>query len=304
VTTSWHEALEGTCQLRAPDSCFVELFELALRTLVLHSPGDVYPGPYTYKRFWFRDAAFILHAMLCAGFQRRVERAIDRFPNHQTHSGYFRSQEGEWDSNGQALWIMQRYCELTGHALKANWRSSVIAAARWIVRKRLPDQPASEHAGLLPAGFSAEHLGPNNYYYWDDFWAVAGLRAAVRMLGDSASNAETAGFDREAVLLLRAVERSLVASAPRRGRAGMPAAPYRRLDAGAIGSLAVGYPLELWPAHDTRLLDTIDFLIAHCFVDGGFFQDMIHSGINPAAASNAHLRNEAGPCYPTTRRDR
>jgi len=29
---------------------------------VLHSPCEVYPGPYTYKRFWFRDAAFIIHS--------------------------------------------------------------------------------------------------------------------------------------------------------------------------------------------------------------------------------------------------
>ena len=36
-------------------------------------------------------------------------------------------------------------------------------------------------AGLLPAGFSAEHLGPNDYYYWDDFWGLAGLIAAARL---------------------------------------------------------------------------------------------------------------------------
>jgi hypothetical protein len=61
----------------------------------------------------------------------------------------------------------------------------------------------------------------------------------------------------------------------------MPASPYRRLDCGSIGSLAAGYPLELWPADDPRLLDTADYLLEHSFVDGGFFQDIIHSGINP-----------------------
>jgi hypothetical protein len=53
------------------------------------------------------------------------------------------------------------------------------------------------------------------------------------------------------------------------------------MDAGAIGSLAVGYPLQLWPAREPRLLDTVEFLLENCFVHGGFFQDMIHSGINP-----------------------
>jgi hypothetical protein len=133
---------------------------------------------------------------------------------------------------------------------------------------------------LLPAGFSAEHLGPNNYYYWDDFWSVAGLRAAAHLLGDPAAP-ETAEFSRCADLLMQAVERSLNASAWRRNRPGIPAAPDRRMDSGAVGSLAVSYPLQLWPPRDPRLLDTVDFLMTRCFVDGGFFQDMIHSGINP-----------------------
>ena len=29
----------------------------ALRTVLLLSPREIYAGPYTYKRFWFRDAA-------------------------------------------------------------------------------------------------------------------------------------------------------------------------------------------------------------------------------------------------------
>ena len=90
-----------------PDSGFVYLYETAVRSLLLHSPGEVYPGPYTYKRFWFRDAAFILHALLCVGLADRVKRALDRFPDRQTRSGFFLSQDGEWDSNGESLWIMR-----------------------------------------------------------------------------------------------------------------------------------------------------------------------------------------------------
>jgi hypothetical protein len=60
----------------------------------------------------------------------------------------------------------------------------------------------------------------------------------------------------------------------------MPASPYRRLDAGAVGSLAAGYPLNLFDGDDPRLTDTCTALRASCFVRGGFFQEMIHSGIN------------------------
>jgi hypothetical protein len=272
---SWEKNLHGHCQLRIPDAHFQFLYDAALRTLILHSPDDVYPGPYTYKRFWFRDAAFIIHGLLCAGLTERAERALDRFPPRQTARGYFRSQEGEWDSNGEALWIMHRFCELTGRAPKPQWRKAIVQGARWITHKRLAENLDTPHAGLLPAGFSAEHLGPNDYYYWDDFWGIAGLRSAAALCGLTGEDTlrEADGFQ-------QAVERSLAGVAVRLGRPAIPASPYRRLDAGAIGSLVAGYPTQLCAPNDPRLLDTAEFLLENCMVQGGFFQDMIHSGIN------------------------
>jgi len=276
----WRYSLENHCELQIPDKHMQFIYDSALRTLILHSPGDVYPGPYTYKRFWFRDAAFIIHGLLCAGLALRAERAIDRFPDRQTMLGYFHSQDGEWDSNGEALWIMRRYCEMTGRAPKPVWQGSILNGARWIIRKRLKDDGNSLHSGLLPAGFSAEHLGPNDYYYWDDFWGIAGLYAAAQlaMLMDDPQASQE--FYREGDAFMQAVERSLKKVSANLGRAAISASPYRRLDAGAIGSVAIGYPLSLCPPEDPRLFDTVEFLINNCFVDGGFFQDMIHSGIN------------------------
>jgi len=281
TNVTWEKSLHGHCQLRVPDARVQFLYDAALRTLILHSPDDVYPGPYTYKRFWFRDAAFIIHGLLCAGLTERAERALDRFPSRQTVRGYFHSQDGEWDSNGEALWIMRRFCELTGRAPKPRWRKAIVRGARWIMHKRLSEDTGAPHAGLLPAGFSAEHLGPNDYYYWDDFWGISGLHSAAALCGLTGEEALREAFLREAGRFQQAVERSLTGVAKRLGRPAMPASPYRRLDAGAIGSLAVGYPTQLCAPDDPRLLDTVEFLLANCFVGGGFFQDMIHSGINP-----------------------
>lgn len=280
VDSAWGESLRGHCRLHIPDAHFQFLYDAALRTLILHSIDDVYPGPYTYKRFWFRDAAFIIHGLLCAGLTERAERALDRFPSRQTVRGYFRSQEGEWDSNGEALWIMRRFCELTGRAPKLQWSEPIVQGARWIMHKRLPEDLDAAHAGLMPAGFSAEHLGPNDYYYWDDFWSIAGLHSAAVLCGMMGKEALRETFLREAEGFQRAVERSLADGARRLGRPAIPASPYRRLDAGAIGSLALGYPTQLCAPDDARLLDTAEFLLAKCLVGGGFFQDMIHSGIN------------------------
>ena len=277
----WEENKQTHGALKIPDSHFQFLYDAALRTLILHSPDDVFPGPFTYKRFWFRDAAFILHAMLCAGLVDRVERVLDRFPAKQKQFGYFLSQDGEWDSNGEALWILQQFCRLTGRKPKAQWRDPVIKGGQWIHRKRLSKNINAPHAGLLPAGFSAEHFGPNDYYYWDDFWGVAGLRAASQLAGQYGDTKESDFFNSEAQDLYRSVESSLKSVFERMGKKIVPASPYRRMDAGAIGSLVSGYPLQLCSADDQGVMNTVEFLIENCMVNGGFFQDMTHSGINP-----------------------
>ena len=69
----------------------------------------------------------------------RAERALAQFPDRQLKNGYFRSQEGEWDANGEVLWILKRYHELTGTPLPDSWHEPVAKGARWILKKRLSD---------------------------------------------------------------------------------------------------------------------------------------------------------------------
>ncbi|MCB0338990.1 MAG: hypothetical protein KDD53_05275 [Bdellovibrionales bacterium] len=267
--------------LSIPNKQFEFIFNSALRTLLLFSPdtGELVPGPYTYKRFWFRDAVFMLHPLLCCGFVEKVKLAIENFPTKQTRSGYFLSQEGEWDSNGQVLWIINRLQQVTGYTPPSALAHSVNRGANWILGKRLRSKNDPAKNGLLPAGFSAEHLGNNDYYYWDNFWAIAGLKATSELSDKRLT--EDNGYSQAASEYLGQLEQSINANRNARRFPGIPAAPSRRMDAGAIGSLVASYPLQLYEPKDQRILDTVEFLLRFCFLENGFFQDMIHSGINP-----------------------
>ena len=279
VVSAWEEEMSALTRLQIPDPKFQRLYDLAMANLVLHSPGEVYPGPYTYKRFWYRDAAFILNALVTLGGRKRARRALLRFPDQQTRDGYFLSQDGEWDSNGEAIWIMDRYLRLTGETAPDGWLESIERGARWIINKRLPADLPESHAGLLPAGFSAEHLGPNDYYYWDDFWGVAGLRCAARMLA-ATQPAAAREFTAGAEDFLQTIVASFKKIPDRQARGAISASPHRRMDAGAVGSLVADFPLQLFPPGEVRLLQTAAWLMEHSFFRGGFFQNMIHSGIN------------------------
>ncbi len=276
AAVSWRDELATCARLQIPDDRFQRLYDAAVSTVILHSPGEVFPGPYTYRRFWYRDAAFILNALITLGARDRSRRALDLFPRGQLKDGYFRSQEGEWDSNGEVLWILDRYVALTGETLSSEWLNVIERGGRWIGGKRMRGN--TPHPGLLPAGFSAEHLGPNDYYYWDDFWGVSGLRAAARMLR-AIRPAVADEFDAEAEDFQKVILESIARAQPRT-RGAIPAAPDRRMDSGAVGSLIADFPLQLLPPGDPRIMGTVDWLLAHSFVRDGFFQNMIHSGIN------------------------
>jgi hypothetical protein len=280
VNDSWEKTISSTANLRVPDKRIQFLYDAAIRTLVLLSAEDIVPGPYTYRRFWFRDACLMLHALMAVNLTDRTFSLLDTFPGRQKLSGYFQSQEGEWDSNGEVLWIMDRFQQVTGHTFEQSWINAVTKGADWILRKRMRKVTDVPHAGLLPPGFSAEHLGPNDYYYWDDFWSLAGLRSAARLAGLFISGEMRQKYEKEAFEFEKCIRDSIESIPLHRSRGGIPASPYRRMDAGAIGSMVADYPLQLYPKKDERIACTTEFLMENCFHKGAFFQDMIHSGTN------------------------
>ena len=277
----WAGHMRDWADIRIPDTRMQGIFESSKRTLALLSQSDILPGPYTYRRFWFRDACIIANALLGLGQDRLVRKSLDFFHHRQKLDGYFHSQEGEWDSNGQVLWLANRYEEVTGQPGTALDSGIIWKAARWIDRKRHKTRKESEqHQGLLPAGFSAEHLGPNDFYYWDDFWAVGGLRAAEAVLRRRDEEEKADEVAAMAASFEKVLMNNIASLDPKRVGDAIPAAPMRRMDSGAIGSMVADYPLELQWVSKQRLKATADWLLGHSLHKGGFFQNMIHSGIN------------------------
>jgi hypothetical protein len=161
---------------------------------------------------------------------------------------------------------------------------SIAKAVHWIDKKRRAGkgrEAREEVAGLLPAGLSAEHLGPYDYFWWDDFWGVAGLRAGAELLRaiDQPEAAEDA--DRFASAMWADVEASLALTADRLGTEAMPAGPRRRIDSGAISSLVACAPLGLLPPDDARIAATADVIRDRFTLAEGraFYQGISHSGL-------------------------
>lgn len=249
------------------------------------------PGPSTYHAFWFRDATYLINGLDKLGFHKESERILLTYPSRQRQSGFFLSQRGEWDSNGQAIWTLAEHYRLTHNKnFLKKVGSSIARGAKWIAYKRRTNMYlAAGYRGLMPPGLSAEHFGLDDYYYWDDFWSLAGLRDAAftaQNLGKDAKNFENAYKQLDA-----SVEESLRYVESRLAKKIMPISPSRRMDSAAIGCLAAYYPCRLIEANDQRLLNTIDFLEEKCFINGGFFHDVNHAGFG------TYLTIHIAQCY-------
>ncbi|MFZ5627792.1 MAG: hypothetical protein ACOY5B_01585 [Spirochaetota bacterium] len=235
--------------------------------IALWDYDSIKPGSYTYHHFWIRDAVIMMYALLLLGAKKAVKPIIERFTGMVRPSGLFQSQTGEWDANGQALWILAQYVRFTHDtSIIVRMRKQITRMVTWI------EKASDQHGGVLPPGFSAEHLGPADWYLWDNLWALGGLKAIAPHL-------KPLGLSERAEKIF-----SKLSGAMQRylnHYSYLPAALGRGKDAGMIGSIAAAYPLQLHEFCDNRLLRTLDLIRDNYFFNGCFFQENIHSGLNP-----------------------
>ena len=241
----------------------------------LRTGNEITPGSFTYRTFFFRDAAYMIPALVQWNFAGEVKPILYSYAKRQLRTGFFRSQKGEWDSTGQAIWTLVEYCRATGdRTLLESAYPTLQKGVGWIWRLRRKG-PGRK---ILPPGFSAEHLGPADCYYWDNVWSLAGIRATQRAalaLGRSADAASLKErYDRYARDLLE------VSSADRVRLGVIPPAPGRAIEAGMIGSIAELYPLELGVFPRAQMKRTVSTVYKRFFSRGLFFHPIIHSGFN------------------------
>src|SRR5918996_1156643 len=296
VARGWQAQGARGLRLVLPDERLAAAVDANRRfLLLLHDGDEITPGPSTYHRFWFRDAAYLLGALDRYGYHDEAAQVLASYSGRQHVDGFFFSQRHEWDANGAALHALVHHWRLTRDTtLVEPMVGSIAKGVHWIDRKRRGrkakrDDPALQ--GLFPAGVSAEHLGPFDYFYWDDFWGVAGLRAGAELLGAVDQTDAAAEAHRFAAAMWEDVERSLTLTAERLGTIAIPAGPRRRIDPGAIGSLVACVPLDLLAPDDPRIAATAEAIRQRFTVDtppapngaraGGraFFQGISHTGL-------------------------
>jgi hypothetical protein len=281
--THWIKERSLGAQITLADESLQKVFDANVLTLLqLHDGKSISPGPYLYHHFWFRDAAPMLYALDRLGFHKRVRQVVDAFPERQTSDGFFRGPDGEWDSNGEALWIVEQHAKLThSYSWLKHYFPSLQRAAEWILKKkRTSKDTATTHRGLLPPSLSAEHFGTVDQYYWDSFWGLAGIRSAVEVAHIAHKEELAARWKRDAERFAGDIHNSLERVAARFGREVIPASPSRPFDESAIGFVSGIYPLALEDVYPSAFQMTLDEFTDRYVDEKGFYHPIIHSGYN------------------------
>jgi hypothetical protein len=173
-------------------------------TLINRDGSAIQPGSRTYARSWIRDGAVTSAALLQMGFPAEVRAFVRWYAGYQFPDGKVPcciDRRGpdpvpEHDSNGQFVWLVGQYYAYTRDVgLVSDLWPNVVRAIDYLAQLRgrrttdayrVPENAA--YFGLLPESISHEGYSSHPVHaYWDDSWALAGLRMApvlANVVGD------------------------------------------------------------------------------------------------------------------------
>jgi hypothetical protein len=211
-------------------------------------------NPFQYRDVWLRDGARAIRALAVLGYTAEARGCCAGFEGLQWPQGAFVSQRGQLDGTGQALWAFeQALLRPSPDDSVGRFAAAAERAWRWIEWQRdLGRQAGWEFGTMLPYGDPRDAELVRAQLVGNDVWALAGYRAASRLLAAAKRTAEAEEVERSRSRyladFLRALDR-----APARGGVGSRDVPPSWQGVGRDwGNLAVVQPCGVLPATDAR----------------------------------------------------
>ncbi|MFN2425650.1 MAG: discoidin domain-containing protein [Candidatus Binatia bacterium] len=224
------------------------------------------PGPRRYTRSWIRDGVIMGAALLRAGRGDAARAFAQWYAPFQRGDGFVPccvDREGvdplvEHDSHGQFVYAVAEDYRFTRDAQFARslWpqcsRAATFIEALRSTRKTEEFRSGWQRAcfGLMPESVSHEgYLSQPVHSYWDDFWALRGLRDAAFLAGELGHHADAERWHAAAADLADAIETSMRIVMEDRGLTTVPASvEWADFDSTAVaGAISLVHATELFP---------------------------------------------------------
>ena len=207
--SAWHRLLDRV-EIHLPPAAdpLVRTFRTVLADILINRDGPaIQPGSRSYARTWIRDGSLTSSALLRSGLAEPVRELIEWFAPYQFPNGKVpccvdsrgADPVPENDSHGEFLFLVGEYWRYTHdratvekvwpHVEKAVAYIDELRAQRRTDEYRQPTK--LRYFGLLPESISHEGYSSHPVHsYWDDFFALAGLKSAADLAHDLGKTAE------------------------------------------------------------------------------------------------------------------
>ncbi len=200
VIGAWQETL-NRASISLPSSAdhLTRTIKSTLGYIMINRDGPaIQPGSRSYERSWIRDGSLTSAALLRFGHPEMVKQFIEWYARYQYPDGKVPccvDRRGadpvpEHDSHGEFIYLVMEYWRHTGDTtLLASMWPKVELAANYIDMLRQTRRTADYQEpdkkvfyGLLPPSISHEGYSAKPMHsYWDDFFALRGLKDAATM---------------------------------------------------------------------------------------------------------------------------
>ena len=247
----WYDVLADTAHIAVPCRKANEaLLAAHVCQLIASDHGAPHGGEGFYDRFYIRDGAYQVMEYEEAGMFDAAAKAMEAYLAHQRPDGRFESQKGQFDANGQALWVLWNYYKMTGDR---EWLAKVYPQMRravdWLMKARRQAPADSPCAGLLPKALAdGEYLwAGKNHIVGYDFWNLRGLLCTADAAKDLGKESEAKELLAEADDYRKAVDAAWK-------RTGLPHFPPSWEKEGTHwGNTETLWPTEIFAPDDPRV---------------------------------------------------
>lgn len=180
--------------------------------LLTRSAMALQPGARRYTRSWIRDGSIMSACLLRLGCEAEVRGYLQWYAAFQREDGFVPccvdSSGPDWlvehDSHGQFIALVAEHFRFA--------RDECFTAALWPQVCKAADymERTMETSGLMPVSASHEgYLAQPVHSYWDDFWALRGMRDAVVLGSIFGCETDLARWSAAAARLSQGIAQSL-----------------------------------------------------------------------------------------------
>lgn len=254
----WNSMKKSIASIEVPEKKATDALKAAhVCQMIANDLGEVRGGEGFYDEFYIRDGAYQVMELEEAGMWDAARKSIELYLPRQREDGRFESQSGQFDANGQALWVLWQYYKMSADkAFLERVYPAMRKAANWTIKTLKETQNDPEYPGLLPKALAdGEYLwAGKNHIVGYDFWNLRGLLVtadAARILGEPE---EAAGLTKVAELYRSAID----AAMKKNGLSHFP--PSWELVGTHWGNTETLWPTPIFPKTDPRVSGLIDFL--------------------------------------------